>query len=80
MHNTPHALESSGKDLQAVMNLWDICRVRLGGHVTKTEGYDINTPPLRLIFPSERSGSEEQPAAPTGTRIPQEGPPPPRAS
>lgn len=46
MHNTPHALESSGKDLQAVMTLWDICRVRLGGHVTKTEGYDINTPPL----------------------------------
>lgn len=49
------------------MPLWAICRVRLGGHVTKTEGYDIKTPPLLLCgssSPSEGRGSEDEPAAP----------------
>lgn len=57
------------------MTLWDTGRVRLGGHVTQTEGYDTKTPPL-LIFPSERSGSEEQDFGSYGHNLPEPDPVP----
>lgn len=69
-HNSSRTLQSSSKDRQAVMTLWGICRVRLGGHVTKAEGYDIKTPPLLLcgsFFPPDGAGQKSRPATPRGT-------------
>lgn len=47
-HNMAHTSWSSGKDSQAEMALWDICRVRVGGHVANTKGYPIKTAPFPL--------------------------------
>lgn len=52
------------------MTLWDTGRVRLGGHVTQTEGYDTKTPPLPLcgsFFPPNGAGQKSRTAAHMGT-------------
>lgn len=54
------------------MTLWDICRVRLGGHMTKTEGYDSKTPPLLRcgsFFPPNGAGQK------SSLRLPRAQPP-----